>query len=497
MSAESMVEVEGISKKFCRRLRHSLVYGMQDFAKEITGRSHQSENLRPNEFWALRNVSFSVRRGETLALIGRNGAGKSTTLKMLNGLLRPDAGRITVQGKVQALLELGAGFSPVLSARENVYINAAMLGMPRADIDKALPEIMEFAGLEHVLETPLQNFSSGMKTRLAFAVATQLDPDVLLLDEVLAVGDLAFQEKCMRRMEAFRRRNKAIIFITHNLYQVEAMCTSAVWLEDGQVVSYGRSTDVVRDYLDTQERRTIAEAKAEGGGYQPRAAAAERAYLRVREEERAKKVEEPPSADPLQIRAVEILDSDGQPCEELPFRSDLTVRLHYETLTPILRPLFELAFVHDDRDIFHATMLIDGHGPDQIEGKGVVECRIDRLPLTPKVYRIMLAAFQSGNALTEVATRRTIASFRVTDEGVDSVSMRGPLALTVLRQGPPVYVPRVWHFYDRPGGKSVATVEAYFADEKSTGEAANSGKGHASAVAGPPSWEVADPRGAR
>lgn len=466
MSDEPMIQVEGVAKKFCRRLRHSLVYGMKDFAREITGRDHQGHVLRPNEFWALRDVSFSVRRGETLALIGRNGAGKSTTLKMLNGVMRPDLGRITVRGRVQALLELGAGFSPVLTARENVYVNAAMLGMRRADVDRALPEIMEFAGLEGVLETPLQNFSSGMKTRLAFAVATQLDPDVLLLDEVLAVGDLAFQEKCMRRMEAFRRRNKAIIFITHNLYQVESMCNSAVWLEDGQVVAYGPSTDVVREYLDTQELRTIAEAKAEGGQHQPRAAAAERAFLRVKDEERAKKVVEPPAADPLQIRAVDILDREGQPCDELPFRSDLTVRIHYEAANPISQPLFELTFVSNDRDIFSASMLIDGSGPDQILGQGVVECRIERLPLTPKVYRVMLAAFQSGQVLAEIVTRRTIANFRVTDESVDSVSMRGPLALTVLRQGPPVYVPRVWRFYDRQGGEPVATVEAYFADEK-------------------------------
>jgi ABC-type polysaccharide/polyol phosphate transport system ATPase subunit len=466
LSDEATIQVDGVSKKFCRRLRHSLVYGMKDFAREIIGLPHRGNVLRPNEFWALRDLSFSVRRGETLALIGRNGAGKSTTLKLLNGVLRPDLGRITIRGRVQALLELGAGFSPVLSARENVYINAAMLGMRRADVDRALPEIMEFAGLEDFLETPLQSFSTGMRTRLAFSVATQLDPDVLLLDEVLAVGDLAFQEKCMRRMEAFRRRNKSIIFITHNLYQVEAMCDSAVWLEDGQVVSYGRSTDVVREYLDTQERRTIAEAKAEGGRHQARATAAERAYLRAKDEETAKKVVEPPPADPLQIRAVEILDRDGQPCGELPFRSDLTVRIHYETESPIIRPLFDLAFVSDDRDIFTATMLIDGSGPDQILGRGVVECRIDRLPLTPKAYSVMLWVFQSGHALTEVATRRTVASFRVTDEGVDSVSMRGPLALTVLRQGPPVYVPRVWHFYDRQGGEPVATVEAYFADEK-------------------------------
>jgi energy-coupling factor transporter ATP-binding protein EcfA2 len=340
-----------------------------------------------------------------------------------------------------------------------------VLGMPKADIDRALPEIMEFAGLEEFLDTPLQSFSSGMKTRLGFAVATQLDPDVLLLDEVLAVGDLAFQEKCMRRMDAFRRRNKAIIFITHNLYQVEAMCNSAVWLEHGEVVSSGRSIDVLREYLDTQERRTIAEAKAEGVGHKARATAAERAYLKLKDDERPKEIVEPPQTDLLQIRSVEILDQAGQPCEELPFRSDLTIRIHYEAPNPIIGPLFELAFFTDEREIFNASMLLDGPGPDLIEGKGIVECRIQRLPLTPKAYRIVLSAFQAGYLVTAVTTRRTVANFRVTDEGVDSVAMRGPLALTILRQGPAVYVPRVWHFYDDvQGGEPLATVEAYFAD---------------------------------
>jgi len=464
MSEELLVQVEGVSKKFCRRLRHSLAYGLIDLAREMSARPHQATKLRTNEFWALQDVSFCVRPGETLALIGRNGAGKSTVLKMLNGLLRPDTGRITVRGRVQALIELGAGFSPILSARENVYINAAVLGMRRADVDRALPEIIEFAGLEDFVETPLQSFSSGMRARLAFAVATQLDPDVLLLDEVLAVGDLAFQEKCMRRIEAFRQRNKAIIFVTHNLYQVEAMCNTALWLEDGRVACYGSSMDVIRVYLDTQEKRAIAEAQAEGVGYRARATAAERAYLRAKDEERAKAIEEAPSSEPVQIRAAEILDGTGQPCVELPFRSDLTVRVQFEAIRPVKRPLFEVLFFNDQREIFNASMLIDGPGPEQVEGRAVVECRIPRLPLTPKTYRVVLAAFQTGEGITELMTRRTVANFRVTDEGLDSVPMRGPLALTVLRQGPPVYVPRVWRFYNGQGGEPVATVEAYFAE---------------------------------
>src|SRR5262249_39030330 len=153
------------------------------------------------------------------------------------------------------------------------YINGAVLGMRRAAVDQALPEIIEFAGLENFVETPLQSFSSGMKARLAFAVATQLDPDVLIIDEGLAVGDLAFQEKCMRRMEAFRRSNKAIIFVTHNLYQVEAYCNRALWLDEGGVMCYGAAPDVVRAYLDAQEKQAIAEAQAEGVGYEGQATA--------------------------------------------------------------------------------------------------------------------------------------------------------------------------------------------------------------------------------
>jgi hypothetical protein len=226
--------------------------------------------------------------------------------------------------------------------------------------------------------------------------------------------------------------------------------------------------DVVREYLDTQERRTIAEAKAEGGVYEARVTAAERAFLRANEEERAKKVVEPQSADGLQIQAVEVLDREGQPCDELPFRSDLTVRIHYETPNPIPQPPFELTFGSDDRDIFSTTMMVDGPGPDQILGPGVVECRIQRLPLTPKVYRVsMYVVQQYGQGFSEVFPRRIVASFRVTDEGIDSVAMRGPLALTVMRHGPPVYVPRVWHFYERQGDEPVATVEAYFANEES------------------------------
>jgi ABC-type polysaccharide/polyol phosphate transport system ATPase subunit len=466
MGDDILVKVEGISKKFCRNLRRSLWYGMQELAGELAGRRIRRGTLRPDEFWVLQDVSFVVRQGEMLGLIGQNGAGKSTLLKMLNGLIKPDGGRITMRGNVQALIELGAGFNPILTGRENVYINASVLGIPKAQVDRALPHIIEFAGIEEFMDTPLQSFSSGMKARLGFAVVTQLDPDVLLIDEVLAVGDTAFQEKCMRRMNALRQSDKAIIFVTHSLYQVEALCNKALWLEKGRIVQYGNAGDVVRAYLDDQERRAMAESQREGVTYQGRATVATKAYFQTRDEEKTQAAmpKKPAKSELLEIRRVELVDADGNIGTEFPFQSDLTVRIHYNAVQPVSRPLFNLRFFHQGADIFETSMLIDGYGPDQVEGEGTVECRIPKLPLTPKVYNIVLFV-RSAEGIADVTTMRTVAQFRITNEHLTRVPLRGPMAVNHLRQGSPVYVTRSWHFYNGHDSKPVATIEAGYVHE--------------------------------
>ena len=444
MADETLVEVQGVSKRYCRRLRQSLWYGVLDVAAEITDRRRPVDALRRDEFWALRNVSVSVRRGEMLALIGPNGAGKSTLLKMLNGLVKPDAGRITIRGRLQALIELGAGFSPLLTGRENVYINGAVLGVTKAQIDRLMPAILEFAGLEEFIDTPVQSYSSGMRARLGFAVAAQLDPDVLLVDEVLAVGDMAFQEKCMRRMDELRNSDKAIVFVTHSLYQVEALCNRALWLDHGGVVQYGEAREIVRAYLDQQERRSMAEARAEGVAYQGRAMAATRAYLEMEDANARRTGGVSTDGQPLEIHQVDLLDEDGRARTEFPFQSDLTVRIRYHAVQCIYRPLFNLRFYHGDNDILETSMLIDGPGPESIEGAGIVECRIPHLPLTPKVYEIVLFV-RSGDGIADVTTMRTVTRFRVTDT-VTAIPCEGPMALTHLRQGSPVYVSHDWRF---------------------------------------------------
>ncbi|MBP6978707.1 MAG: ATP-binding cassette domain-containing protein [Lentimicrobiaceae bacterium] len=234
MSDEFLVKVEGVSKKFCRRLKRSLWYGVRDIGTELIGRAKKPE-LRKGEFWAVNDVSFELRRGECLGLIGHNGAGKSTLLKMLNGLIKPDKGRITMQGRIGALIELGTGFNPILTGRENIYNNGAVLGFTKREIDQKFDSIVGFSEMEDFIDTPVQNYSSGMKVRLGFAVAAHMDPDVLLVDEVLAVGDISFTLKCFNRMDELLR-NTSIILVSHNIPMIDRMSTHLILMNEGKVV---------------------------------------------------------------------------------------------------------------------------------------------------------------------------------------------------------------------------------------------------------------------
>ncbi len=237
MKGDILVKVEGLSKKFCRRLKRSLLYGVQDIGAELLG-INRNPALRKDEFWAVQDINFELRRGECLGLIGQNGAGKSTLLKMLNGLIKPDKGRITMKGRVGALIELGTGFNPVLTGRENIYNNGAVLGFTKKEIDRKFGEIVEFADIGDFLDTPVQNYSSGMKVRLGFAVAAQMEPDILLIDEVLAVGDISFVLKCFNRIDTLLK-DTCVIFVSHSIPQVARMCTSLLLLEYGKVMYHG------------------------------------------------------------------------------------------------------------------------------------------------------------------------------------------------------------------------------------------------------------------
>ena len=208
----------------------------------------RGRRARYEEFWALRNISFEVQEGESVGIVGNNGSGKSTLLKTLSGILVADKGSITTHGRLSSLLELGAGFHPELSGRENVYLNGAVLGLKRKEINALLTDIVEFAELEKFIDVPVKNYSNGMYIRLGFSVAVHVDPEILILDEVLSVGDESFQKKSRERIERFKEEGRTILFVSHDLESVAGLCDSAIWILEGEVMSVGPSQEVVDSY---------------------------------------------------------------------------------------------------------------------------------------------------------------------------------------------------------------------------------------------------------
>ena len=257
--SKTLIHVEQVSKKFSQGIRHTMEYGVKDILRNAVGLRTPSE-LRRGEFWAVDNISFDVNEGEVLGIIGVNGSGKSTTLKMLNGIYNPDRGRIQMNGRTGALIELGAGFHPLLSGRENIYVNGAILGMTEAEILERIDDIIEFSELsEGFINAPVRTYSSGMRARLGFSIVSQLQCDILLIDEVLAVGDLAFQNKCYHHLQQMKEHSTVVI-VSHNLSVISMLCDRVLWLEKGHTKALGATNEVVAQYSAyTMEQMTKAQ----------------------------------------------------------------------------------------------------------------------------------------------------------------------------------------------------------------------------------------------
>ena len=496
-----VLSCRGVSKKFCRNLRRSMWYGMQDLAMNLLGirpkqdlglpsdlsasarrataealakegpetldlgpetveamrtesnvqgpRSKGSppepdvaspaDGLRKAEFWALRDVSFDLRKGEALGIIGDNGSGKTTLLRLITGIFPPDAGAIAVRGRVGALISLGAGFHPHLTGRENVYLNGAILAMTQAEIDAKFDDIAAFAEIGAFLDAPVTTYSSGMRVRLGFAIAIHTDPELLLVDEILAVGDASFQTKCMERMDEIRNSEKAVVLVTHSLYRIESLCDRALWLEHGRIRMAGEARQVVGEYLSLQQTKKMEDAR----------------------ERRAETVHDLESAreDWVSIEKVEILDRNGVARDEFPFGESLTVRATYCAKRPLRLPVFAMRIVCQGQGILEISMMVDGYGPDHIEGRGVVECALGEIPLIPKVYDLFFQC-RNANAGVYVSPWRAVLTFRITDQDLDRVPLAGPMALSCMHIGH-FYWPRTWRFFK--DGQLVSTVESRMA----------------------------------
>lgn len=262
--SDVLLKVDNLSKRFCRSLKLSLWYALQDLGSEIGGRRHEGGSgmpqssidvqLRQNEFWAVKDVSFTLSRGECVSIIGKNGAGKTSLLKLINGLVKPDAGNVQIRGRVGALIALGAGFNPILTGRENIYIQGAIYGIGIIQIRHAIDEIIDFAGIDDFIDSPVQNYSSGMVVRLGFAIASQWFADILLLDEVLAVGDVNFRNKCYNRLATLKKKGASFILVSHDTSAVASFSDRCIFLSGGKVEYIGTPSQAISLY----ERENIS-----------------------------------------------------------------------------------------------------------------------------------------------------------------------------------------------------------------------------------------------
>ena len=410
---QPLVELKNVSKRF--RIHRERQRSLQESFIRLFRREHRPQDF----FWPLRDVSFSVYPGDSVGILGPNGSGKSTMLKLVTGILDPTEGQITLRGQVASLLELGAGFHPDLTGRENIFLNGSVYGFSRKQMQARLESIIDFAELGDFIDTPVKHYSSGMYVRLGFSVAIHTDPDILIVDEVLTVGDQVFQQKCLERIYDMKRAGVAIILVSHSLADVQRLCDRAIWLDQGLVRADGPSIGVVDEYL----------ADANDRYYQQR---------RKREEER------PPDEFTIQttpqrwgtgdavIAKVEILGKDGATPEYFRTGDMLRLRVHYKTRKPIDAPTFGLAIYRRDGAHVNGPNSIDaGYRVPLIDGGGVMEYTIDALPLNPGHFELTAAIYNHDSS---VAMDHHHRMYRF--------EVRSP---TLRHEEGIVHIPATWH----------------------------------------------------
>jgi lipopolysaccharide transport system ATP-binding protein len=370
MSGELSIRVEGLGKQYrlgaTRRGRVSLGEALSQRVKALLRRP-DAPRASKRMFWALQDASFDIHRGENVGIIGLNGAGKSTLLKILSRIVTPTAGRAEIRGRVGALLEVGTGFHAELTGRENVYLYGAILGMSVQEIGSKFDQIVEFAGVWEFIDTPVKRYSSGMYVRLAFAVAAHLQPEILLLDEVLAVGDLTFQRKCIEFSKGLQKQNATILFVSHNMFSIKSMCERVIYLKKGRVVFDGPTDEGIALYEDD-------------------------CRLGV-----AGRTEQSPEDWPIHITDCRLLDGQGQPKSVFDFGERLRLRLTYATRSPVAHPNFIVALIRSDGvAACNFSSETDGADWGVLDGQGEIELETPPLKVVSEAYTISILVREPG-----------------------------------------------------------------------------------------------------
>lgn len=385
---KSAVSIDGLWKYF--RLYHE----KNQYLKSTMLNGRRS---RFDEFWALKDISFEIPEGSTFGIIGSNGSGKSTLLKCLAGILTPDKGTLKVNGRISALLELGAGFHPDLTGRENVFLNGAILGMTNKEIENNFDDIIEFAGLGQFIDTPVKNYSSGMVVRLGFAIATNVDPEILIIDEVLAVGDASFQQRCFEKIESFRKDGKTIILVSHGLSQITQLCTTAAWLERGSLRMLGSSYEVVSEYTGvSHEARPKVDSEEIGERW---------------------------GTGEADITSVQLLNRQNQEVVDFETNKPAIIRISYSCPIPIKDAVFGIRITH-----LHGTVMWGSNTKRRgivipaLTGTGYIDLEIESLPLLEGTYDLTVALSDMSEIHEydhwERRTRFNVNQHGIFDEGL-------------------------------------------------------------------------------
>jgi lipopolysaccharide transport system ATP-binding protein len=356
-TAEPAIVVDSVSKRF--RMFKDRPTNLKE---KLTTRSRGS---RGEDFWALRDVSLEIPRGSTYGLIGHNGSGKSTLLKLIAGIHRPTSGTITAHGRVSAMLELGAGFHPELSGRDNIFLNGSILGLTRRQIAAAMDDIIEFSGIGEFVDVPVKVYSSGMYVRLGFSIAANLDPELLIIDEIVAVGDEDFQRRCFDRLYELRRKGTTIVFVSHSLALIQTLCDRVAWIDHGRLRAEGPAYEVVDRYVQEVNAAESDRLGANGSDADGKHR----------------------GSGELTIKKVEFLDESGTARPVAVAGAPMTIRIHYEATKPVTEPVFGLAFHHETGvHISGPNSQAGGTLAGTVDGPGYADYHFERLPLNAGMF---------------------------------------------------------------------------------------------------------------
>jgi lipopolysaccharide transport system ATP-binding protein len=385
--SDTLIKIEGLHKKFCMNLKRSMLYGTVDMVKGMFG-AHISEELRKGEFWALQDINFELKKGEILGLIGKNGCGKTTLLRLISGIFPPDKGLITINGSIGSLIALGAGFHPHMTGRENIWLNGSILGMSKIEINSKLDSIIEFADISDFIDAPVSTYSSGMTVRLGFSIAIHCSPEILLVDEVLAVGDFNFQYKCFEKIKELKQNGTAIVFVSHSENSVKAVCTSGILMDKGKMVMHGEIDSVLDAYnkyntgkiknvlLDKNDNRKLTEA--------------DYSYRR--------------GNGKIRFTEVYFCDGNNEKIDKIPF-NEASVRIVAKYFTKEFIDKVRVAFTLRDATktewVWVYSPLLENNIIENVEGEGEIIFDIDIRDLGPNIYGLYIVL--SDTVIKELA----------------------------------------------------------------------------------------------